>query len=175
MTSGVSRPLLCTGNLIWSALCRMSSFHGSPPGASPLISSLAKRASDWALGSVIPRPPWAAGNVSVSHFTLARAGASLPPQMKFLMTPLICVIIRGLGFQHAAKYHIEAKRTWLATKILPARDNRLWLQVMSLLFRAIIILSKFASGGRREPTCTPRYLVPSPFRIHLRPNSVPHY
>jgi hypothetical protein len=42
---------------------------------------------------------------------LARAGASFPPQMKFLITPLICVIIRRLGFQHAAKYHMEAKRT----------------------------------------------------------------
>jgi hypothetical protein len=35
----------------------------------------------------------------------------------------------------------------LATKILPARDSWLWLQLMSLLFRAIIILSKFASDG----------------------------
>jgi hypothetical protein len=51
----------------------------------------------------------------------------LPPQMKFLMTLLICAIIRGLGFQHAAKYHIEARRTWLATRILPAKDSKLWL------------------------------------------------
>ncbi len=152
----------------------MSSFHGSPPGASPLTNSLARRASDWVLGSMIPRPPWVVGSVNVSHFTLARVGASLPPQMKFLTTPLICVVIRGLGFQHATMYHIEAKRTWLATKILPARDNWLWLQLMSLLFRAIIILSKFTSGGRWELTCTPRYLMPSPSGTHLRPTSVPH-
>jgi hypothetical protein len=62
----------------------------------------------------------------------------------------------------------------LATKILPARDNWLWLQLMSLLFRAIIILSKFTSGGRWELTCTPRYLMPSPSGTHLRPTSVPH-
>ncbi len=94
--------------------------------------------------------------------------------MKFLITPLICAIIRGLGFQHAAKYHIEARRTWLATSILPAKDSKLWLQATSLLFSANIILSKFASGGRWEPTTTPRYLVPSPFYNHLRPTSVPH-
>ncbi len=135
---------------------------------------LARRASDWALGSMIPRPPWTAGSVSVSHFTLACAGASLPPQMKFLMTLLIYAIIRRLGFQHAAKYHIEARRTWLATRILPAKDSKLWLRAMNLLFSANIILSKFASGGRWEPTRTPRYLVPSPSGNHLRLTLVPH-
>ncbi len=147
LTSGVLGPLLWTGSRIWSALYQMSYFQGSPPGASPLISSLARRASDWALGSMIPSPPWVVGSVSVSHLTLARAGASLPPHMKFLITPLICVVIRGLGFQHVTIYHMEARRTQLATKILPARDSWLWLQLMSLLFRAIIILSKFASDG----------------------------
>jgi hypothetical protein len=83
------------------------------------------------------------------------------------------MVIRGLGFQHATKYHMEARRTWLATRILSARDSRLWLQVISLLFRATISLSKFASGGRWKPTRTPRYLVPSPSFIHLRLTSVP--
>jgi hypothetical protein len=45
-------------------------------------------------------------------------------------------------------YHIEASRTWLATRILPARESLLWLQLMSLPLRANIILSKFASEGR---------------------------
>ncbi len=56
------------------------------------------------------------------------------------------MVIRGLGFQHATKYHMEARRTWLATRIL---------------------------GGRWKPTRTSRYLVPSPSFIHLRLTSVP--
>ncbi len=60
--------------------------------------------------------------------------------------------MQGLGFQHAARYHIETRRTWFTTRILPARDKLLWLQLMSLLLRASIILSKFALGGRWEPT-----------------------
>ncbi len=83
----------------------------------------------------------------MSHFTLALASASLPPQMKFLMTPRTWQHILGLGFQHAAKYHIDAKRTWFATRIRPAKESVLWLQLMSLPLRAIIIVSKFAWGG----------------------------
>jgi hypothetical protein len=72
-------PLLWTGSLIWSALYLTLSFQGSPPGDSPLTNSLASRTFDCAFGSIIPRPPWAVGSVRVSHLTLARAGASLPP------------------------------------------------------------------------------------------------
>jgi hypothetical protein len=50
-----------------------SSFHGSPLGARPLIKSFAKRASDWAFGSMIPSPPWVVGRTKVSHLTFALA------------------------------------------------------------------------------------------------------
>jgi hypothetical protein len=73
-------PLLWTGSLIWSALYLTISFQGSPPGDSPLTNSLANRASDYAFGFIIPKPPWAVGNVKMSHLTLAHAGASLPPR-----------------------------------------------------------------------------------------------
>jgi len=87
LRSALEGPLPCTGSLVWSALCRTNSFQGSPPGASPLMNSLARRASDWDLGSVTPSPPRVVGRANVSHLTLARVGASLPPHMKFLMTP----------------------------------------------------------------------------------------
>ncbi len=64
--------------------------------------------------------------------------------MKFLMTPLTWQHILRLGFQHAAKYHIDASRTWFATRILPASESMMWLQLISLPLRAIIIVSKFA-------------------------------
>jgi len=73
LISGVFGPFPCTGSLVWSAFCMISSFHGSPPpGARPLTSNLASRASDWVLGSMIPKPLWEVGSVSVSHLTLAR-------------------------------------------------------------------------------------------------------
>jgi len=93
--------------------------------------------------------------------------------MKFLTTPLTWAHIQGLGFQHMTRYHIEAMRTWFAPRILPAKNNWLWLQLMSLILRTSIILSKLASGGRWGPTWTPRYRVPAPSEIHLRPTSVP--
>jgi hypothetical protein len=68
--------------------------------------------------------------------------------MKFFITPLTWEHILWLGFQDAVMYHIEASRTWFATRILPARESLLWLQLMSLPLRASIILSKFASEGR---------------------------
>ncbi|CAM6077797.1 unnamed protein product [Sphagnum tenellum] len=55
--SRVLGPLPWMGSLIWSALCLISSFQGSPPRASPLISNLANRASDCVFGSMIPRSP----------------------------------------------------------------------------------------------------------------------
>jgi hypothetical protein len=68
--------------------------------------------------------------------------------MKFLTTPLTWEHILGLGFQDAAMYHIEARRTWFATSILLAMESLLLLQLMSLPLRDTIIFSKFASGGR---------------------------
>jgi hypothetical protein len=68
--------------------------------------------------------------------------------MKFLITPLTWAHIHGLGFQHVAKYHIEARRTWFATRILPTNEKLLWLELMNLLLKANIILSKLASEGR---------------------------
>jgi hypothetical protein len=82
-----------------------------PPGANPLTKSFASKASDWDLGSVTPSPPCAIGSASVYHLTLARVGVSLPPQIKFLMSPLTWLLILGSGFQQAARYHIEARRT----------------------------------------------------------------
>jgi hypothetical protein len=32
LISGVLGPFPCTGNMIWSAFCLISSFQGSPPG-----------------------------------------------------------------------------------------------------------------------------------------------
>jgi len=127
LISAVLGPLLCTWSLVCSALCLISSFQGSSSGARPLVRSLTRSASDWALGLIIPSPPLEVGITIVSHFTLARAGASRPPQMKFLTIPLIWEHILGLGFQDAAKYHVEASRTWFATSILPARESRLLL------------------------------------------------
>jgi len=112
------------------------------------MNNLARRASDWDLGSVTPKPPRAVGRANVSHLTLAHADTSLPPQMKFLMTPLTWQHILRFGFQHAARYQSDARRTWLATMILPAKESVLWLQLMSLPLRLIIIVSKFTSGGR---------------------------
>jgi hypothetical protein len=45
------------GSIIWLALCLMSSFQGSPPGARPLMRSFANIASDKVFGSIIPSPP----------------------------------------------------------------------------------------------------------------------
>ncbi len=90
------------------------------------------------------------------------------------MIPRTWQHILGLGFQHAAKYHIDARRTCFATRIQPAKKSMPWLQLMSLPLKAIIIVSKFASGGRWKPTWIPRYLIPWPVGIHLRPSPPPH-
>ncbi len=79
LSSGLVGPLPWTGSLVWSALCLISFFQGSPPGVRPFTSNLASSTSDWNLGSVTPKPPWAVGSARVSHFTLALAGTSLPP------------------------------------------------------------------------------------------------
>lgn len=79
LMSGVHGPFPCTSSLVWSAWCLISSFHGSPPGASPLTKSFTNRASNCVLGSMMPRLPLEIGKVRVSHFTLARAGVALPP------------------------------------------------------------------------------------------------
>ncbi len=109
--SGFEGPLPWTGSLVWLALCRTSSFQGSPPGTRPLMKSLANNASDWALGSVTPKPPWEVGSATVSHLTLARVGASLCPHIKFLMSPLTWLHIFGSRFQHVARYQIDASKT----------------------------------------------------------------
>jgi len=80
----------------------------------------------------------------------------------------------GLGFQHAARYQVEARRTWLATRILPARESLLLLHVISLPLRVSIIFSKLDSRGRWKPTWIPRYCVPDPFGSHRSPTSSPH-
>ncbi len=79
----------------------------------------------------------------------------------------------GFGSQHVARYHIETSKTWLATKILSAKDKFLCPQDMSFPFREVISLLKLASMGRRNPTYMPRYMTPSPSGIHFRPTSCP--
>jgi hypothetical protein len=80
--SVVSGPFPWAGSLVWSAWCLINSFQGSPPGARPLTRSFARKASDCDLGSIMPSPPLAMGRVRVSHFTLARVGATFPPPNK---------------------------------------------------------------------------------------------
>jgi len=87
LMSGVSGPFPWTGSLVWSAWCLIGSFQGSPSSTRPLTSNLARSASDWVLGLIMPSPPLAMGKVKVSHFTLAWAGVALPPCIKFLTTP----------------------------------------------------------------------------------------
>jgi hypothetical protein len=87
LISGVLWPLPCTSSLVWSAWFLINFFHSYPPGANPLIKSFASKASDYILGSMMPRPPLEIGWMSVSHFTFARAGVALPPQIKFLIIP----------------------------------------------------------------------------------------
>ncbi len=75
-------PLPWTGSLVWSALCFTSSFQGSPPGARPLTSSLARRASDWNFGSITPsdallshraKPTWGFLKVKLRKLWLSSA------------------------------------------------------------------------------------------------------
>jgi len=57
----------------------------------------------------------------------------------------------GFRFQEAARYHMEARSTWFATRILPASERRQVLQLISLPLMADNILSKLASGGDGIP------------------------
>jgi len=50
----------------------MISFQGSPLGDSPRIRSLARRASNWALGFMTLRPLHDGGSVRESHLAFAR-------------------------------------------------------------------------------------------------------
>jgi len=77
--SGMLGPLPYTGRWTWSVRCLRISFQGSPPGARPLTKSLARSASDCALGSIIPRPPLDKGRVRESHLTLAHVLEAFPP------------------------------------------------------------------------------------------------
>ncbi|CAM6069643.1 unnamed protein product [Sphagnum tenellum] len=104
----------------------MSSFQGSPRRASPLIRSLARRASKWVFGSMIPRPPWAVGSINMSHLTLARAGASLPPQMKLLTTPLTWQSELGTSYDPVSQDAKEASETF----------SRRVSEALELLFKA---------------------------------------
>jgi hypothetical protein len=61
---------------------------------------------------------------------------------------------------------MEARSTWFATKILPARERQQVLQLINLPSSAVTILLKFASGGRWKLTWIPRYLTPVPSGTH---------
>jgi hypothetical protein len=51
----------------------------------------------------------------------------------------------GSGFQQAAKYQMDASKTWFETRILPARDN---LMVRSLVSLSFHNLSDFGRDAR---------------------------
>jgi hypothetical protein len=53
--------------------------QGSYPGASPLTGSLARKALDWVLGSMIPRLPFDRGRVREFHVTLPMRWLPCPP------------------------------------------------------------------------------------------------
>ncbi len=81
-------------------------------------------------------------------FDLGARRRILAPPYEISDDPLTWQHVLGLRFQQAARYQRDASRTWLATKILPAKESELWLQLMSLPLRLTIIVSKFASVGR---------------------------
>ncbi len=97
---------------------------------------------------MIPRSPLVVGRTRVSHLTFVLAVVVFSPHMKFRTTPRTWLHILGLGFQDAARYHMDVKSTWFATSILLARERRQVLQLISLPLKVDNILSKFASGGR---------------------------
>jgi len=145
-------PLPWIGSWIRSAWRLRISFQGSPSRDSPCIRSLAKRAFNYALGSMIPRPPHEKGSVKESHLTFARVLDVFPPQMKLHITPVIWLHILGLGFQQVAKYHMDETRTCLAIRIMPTKE-RLQLPLAIILpLKAVMSLSKLTSAWRWKPT-----------------------
>jgi hypothetical protein len=107
-------PLPWIGSWIRSVWRLRISFQGSPSRDSPCIRSLAKRAFNYALGSMIPRPPHEKGSVKESHLTFARVLDVFPPQMKLHITPIIWLHILGLGFQQVASTTwMKAGPIWL--------------------------------------------------------------
>ncbi len=123
---------------------------------------------------MIPRSPLDKGSVRESHLTLARVLEAFSPQMKFCTISLIWLHILGLGFQHAAKYHIEENNTWLATGILLARERLHLPQAIIFPFRVSMNFSKLASVGSHKPIWMPKYRTPCPSGIHLSSTSCPH-
>jgi hypothetical protein len=94
--------------------------------------------------------------------------------MKFRTTPLIWLHILGLGFQQAARYHIEENNTWLATRILPAKERLRLPQAIIFPFKASMSFSKLASVGSEKPIWMPKYQTPCPSEIHLNLTFSPH-
>ncbi len=109
-----------------------------------------------------------------SHLTLAWVLDALPPQMKLRTTPQTWLHILGLGFQHVAKYHIEERRIWLATRILPAKERLQCPHAIIFFLKKNISLTKFAFVGSRKPIWTPRYRTLSLSGIDFNPTSYPH-
>ncbi len=72
---------------------------------------------------MMPIPPLVVGSTRVSHLTFALVVVAFPPQMKLRTTPRTWLHILGLGFQDAARYHMDARSTWFATRIFPARER----------------------------------------------------
>ncbi len=71
--------------------------------------------------------------------------------MKFHITPLIWLHILGLGFQQAARYHIEE------TRILSARERLHLPQAIIFPFKASMSFSKLASVGSQKPIWMLKY------------------
>jgi hypothetical protein len=109
--------------------------------------------------------PWAVarlGECKRIPFDLDMCAKGLSPQMKFRITPLIWLHILGLGFQQAAKYHIEEINTWLATRILSTRERLHLPQAIIFPFKVSMNFSKLASVGSRKPIWMPKYRTPCP-------------
>jgi hypothetical protein len=122
----------------------------------------------------MPSPLLDKGKVRESHLTLGQVLDALPPQMKLQTTPLTWLHILGLEFQQAARYHIEESSTWLATRILLARENLQLPHAIIFPFRECMSLSKFGPVGSQKPIWMPRYRTPSPLGIHFSLTSCPH-
>lgn len=112
--------------LILSCLTRCCNkiFHSSGLGSKPLVISFASKAEAWKYGSKILIPPWTIGRITKSQRTLARAFfLASPPYIK--LRTIVRALWRTLLAKSAplAMYHIEARITWLETKMRAAIDN----------------------------------------------------
>ncbi len=107
-------------------------FQGSGPKVRPLTNIFAKKTMVWASGSIILIPPLAKGNIAMSHATFALAFPfAWPDQTKFFIKLFIVFTIESDKSAHEGTYHIDARITWFATKILATIVNFLDIHITS--------------------------------------------